>query len=338
MKNHSNIVELQRKCPLCGSSQAYFLHKMKYLESADIFLTGGTGFFGKSILSMLQRGFLPDASLTILSREPERFLERHPEFRGMKRVEFLAGDVRDFPFPDRRFDCMIHAATPAVVSLPPGEMKDIVLRGNERVLAFAEHCGARRLLLTSSGAVYGVQPPELEYIPEDFPCSPVTEYGIAKLEAEQKCLASGIPTVIARCFAFTGPYLDRNVHFAIGNFIRDCLSGKDIVIQGDGTPFRSYLHSDDLAEWLFSLLFHGTPGQVYNVGSDQAVSIRELAETVWRVLGAENQIRVLKKVEPDAKPSRYVPDISKIQKELGVSVKIGLEEAIRKSLRLGERP
>lgn len=305
-------------------------------EGTHIFLTGGTGFFGKSILSMLQRGFLPDASLTILSREPERFLERYPEFREMERVEFLAGDVRDFPFPNRRFDCMIHAATPALSTLPPGEIRDIILRGNERVLAFTKHCNAKKLLLTSSGAVYGIQPPEMEYIPEDFPCSPVTEYGIAKREAEQMCLESGIPTVIARCFAFTGPYLDRNVHFAIGNFIRDCLAGKDIVIQGDGTPFRSYLHSDDLTEWLFTILAEGCPGHPYNVGSDQAVSIRELAETVRRVMGAKNQILIQKRPVSGEKPARYVPDISKAQKELGLSVKIGLEKAILKSLRPGE--
>lgn len=307
-------------------------------SNGSIFLTGGTGFFGKSILSMLLRGFLPEVSLTILSRNPARFLEDYPEFRALERVEFLSGDVRNFSFPDRLFDCVIHAATPAVVSLSPGEMKDIILRGNERVLAFAKHCGAQKLLLTSSGAAYGVQPPELERIPEDFPGLPVTEYGIAKLEAERMCLESGIPTVIARCFAFTGPYLDRNIHFAIGNFIRDCLAGQDIVIQGDGTPFRSYLHADDLTEWLFALLFRGTPGQAYNVGSDRAVSIRELAETVRRVLGTGNQIRVLKTAEPGARPLRYVPEISKIRKELGVSVKIGLEEAIRQSLRPGERP
>ena len=307
-------------------------------DNRQIFLTGGTGFFGKSILSMFLRGFFPKVSLTILSRNSVRFLEDHPEFQRLERVEFLSGDVRDFPFPDRRFDSVIHAATPAVVSLPPGEMRDIILRGNERILAFAEHCGAQKLLLASSGAVYGIQPPELERVPEDFPCSPVTEYGIAKLEAERMCLESEIPTVIARCFAFTGPYLDRNIHFAIGNFIRDCLAREDIVIQGDGAPFRSYLHADDLTEWLFTLLFRGTHGQAYNVGSDRAVSIRELAETVRRVLGTGNQIRVLKRAEPGAKPSRYVPDIFKARKELGLSVKIGLEEAIRQSLRPGERP
>ncbi len=305
------------------------------IDNPQVFLTGGTGFFGKSILSLFLRGFLPEVSLTILSRNPDRFLEEYPEFRGMDRVEFLAGDVRDFSFPDRRFDSVIHAATPTAV-LPQGETRDIILRGNERVLAFAKHCGAQKLLLTSSGAVYGIQPPELERVPENFPCSPVTEYGIAKLEAERMCLESGIPTVIARCFAFTGAYLDRNAHFAIGNFIRDCLAGQDIVIQGDGTPFRSYLHADDLTEWLFTLLFRGNPGQAYNVGSDRAVSIRELAETVRLVLGTENQVRVLKKAEPGVKPSRYVPDISKARKELGLSVKIGLEEAIRQSLRPGE--
>ena len=79
------------------------------MGSKTIFLTGGTGFFGKSILSMLQRGFGPALKFTVLSRDPERFLASHPEFLELKSVDFIAGDVRDFPFPDRSFDYVFHA-------------------------------------------------------------------------------------------------------------------------------------------------------------------------------------------------------------------------------------
>lgn len=296
-----------------------------------IFLTGGTGFFGKSILSMLGRGFGSELKFIVLSRDPAKFLTDHPEFSGLQTVDFITGDIRDFQFPKRSFDYIFHAAAPAK-AMPPGVERDIIIRGTHRVLDFARQCGAKRLLFVSSGAVYGPQPPDLERIPEDFSCHPTTEYGIAKYEAEQMCLDSGIETVIARCFAFVGPYLNRNIHFAIGNFIRDCLANQDIEIKGDGTPYRSYLFADDLVKWLFTILFEGHTGQTYNVGSDRAISIRELAETVRRVLHSDNQIVIRGTPVPGQPSARYVPDIAKIQRELHVRIETGLEDAIRKTV------
>ena len=301
--------------------------------SKRIFLTGGTGFFGKSILSCRKRGMLPPGEWTILSRSPERFLANNPEFAGLPGICWVAGDVRDFPFPETQFDWIIHAATPAVTTLPPGEMRSIVVEGTRRVLEFARRCGAEKLLLTSSGAVYGVQVPELEKIPEEFPCNPVTEYGVAKLEAEKLCLDSGLSVVLARCFAFTGRYLNREIHFAIGNFIRDALAGREIVIKGDGTPLRSYLYADDLVKWLFRLLEKGEAGRAYNVGSDVAVSIHELAQLVKRVLNSNSEIVVRERATPGRLPSRYVPSIERAGRELGLTVEVPLEEAICRSVR-----
>ena len=301
------------------------------MERKSIFLTGGTGFFGKSILSMLRRGSGKGFEFTVLSRDPKMFLADNPEFSGLEQVHFISGDIRSFDFPQHSFDYVLHAAAPAR-AMPPSVERDIVVNGTRRILAFAKQCHARRLLFVSSGAVYGPQPPDLERIPEDFPCRPVTEYGIAKFEAEQMCKDSGIECVIARCFAFVGPYLPRDIHFAVGNFIRDCLAGNDIEIKGDGTPYRSYLYADDLVRWLFAVLFRGTPRRAYNIGSDRAVSIRELAETVRNVLGSKNRIVVRRTPDPGKPPERYVPDISKIRRELNVSIETDLEDAILKTV------
>jgi len=114
--------------------------------------------------------------------------------------------------------------------------------------------------------------------------------------------------------------------------MQNCLDGKPIVIDGDGTPLRSYLYADDLIEWLFAILERGESGRSYNVGSDRAVSIRELAETVRAALGSKSEIIVKGTPKTGAAPSVYVPSIARAREELGLEVKIALEDAIRFSV------
>lgn len=293
-----------------------------------IFLTGGTGFFGKSILEMLSDGFLADTSFVILSRSPEKFLQKYPQFGAVPQVRFVSGDIRDFAFPQEKFDYIIHAATPAVTTLAPGEMRSIIINGTAQVLEFAKVCGAEKMLFTSSGAVYGPQG-DCCNVPEDFPCRPVTEYGIAKLEAEKMCIDSGIPTAIARCFAFVGPHLDLDIHFAIGNFIRDAMEKRDIIIKGDGTPYRSYMLSCDLVNWLFGILAEGKSSTPYNVGSPVGISIAELARKVAEFFPEPPAVKILTPPQPGVQVSRYVPDTSKAERELGLKIRYSLDEAIR---------
>ena len=296
--------------------------------SSKILLTGGTGFFGKSILDMVKRGKLTGYDFTILSRDPEKFLRNYPEFAGLSGINFITGDVRDFEI-SARFDAMILGATPASVTVPDHEMRSIILDGTLHSLDIARQCGVKKVLFLSSGAVYGRQ--TVPQVPETAGCDPVTAYGIAKLEAEKLCFASGIPAVSARCFAFTGKYLDRNIHFAIGNFIRDALKHNEITVNGDGTPLRSYLYADDLVIWLFNLLERGIPGTAYNVGSDRAISIAELARKIAGILSPGLPVKILKEPTPEAVPQPYVPDITR-SRQAGISSEtVDLTEAIRRS-------
>ena len=294
-----------------------------------IFITGGTGFFGKSMLDYRLRH--PEwqwakAEWVILSRAPERFAAAFPRLVNQPGISFVAGDVRDFAFPQGPFDAIIHAATSAVTTLSDEEMTSVILDGVRHVADFARAIDCKKILFTSSGAVYG---PRTEPAAESDACNPTTTYGKGKLAAEQMLVESEFDVRIARCFAFVGPHLNRKIHYAIGNFIQDCLDGNPIVINGDGTPLRSYLYADDLVEWLFAILERGESGRPYNVGSDHALSILELAERVRGVLGTNNEIIVKGKAEPGAKPSVYVPEIGRAQDELGLSVSIPLDEAIR---------
>ena len=295
-----------------------------------VFVTGGTGFFGKSILDYLKRHprFRAGDEWTILSRDPERFRSRNAALLEQeRRIGFVAGDVRDFR-AEGSYDEIIHAATAAVTTLADEEMTSTIVEGTRHVLEFAKSCGAKKLLLTSSGAVYG---PQTKPVGEEAECRPVTAYGKGKLAAERMCAESGLDAKIVRCFAFVGPHLNRDIHYAIGNFIRDCLAGEPVVIRGDGTPRRSYLYADDLVEWLFAALDRGVSGRPYNVGSPEGLSIREVAERVRAALNAGNEVRVLGAPVPGAMPSVYVPDVARTMRELGLDVTVGLEDAVRRS-------
>lgn len=297
-----------------------------------IFVTGGTGFFGKSILDyrLRNRDFLARTNLTILSRDPSAFQESHPDLANQPGITWIKGDVCDLDLNalDRfSFDAILHAAALLNPAASEAEIRTVALAGTRNVIALAKRQNCRKLLLTSSGAVYG---PTCQPVSENHPMTPATPYGKAKLDVERLCVESGVPTLITRCFAFTGHHLDRKIYYAIGNFIQDSLDNKPIVIKGDGTPLRSYLYADDLVEWLFAILDRGEPGRPYNVGSPHGLSIRELAETVRDTLGTANDIQVLGR-PAGTPPSVYVPDTSRAMRELDLEVKVNLPEAIRLS-------
>lgn len=297
-----------------------------------IFVTGGTGFFGKSILDYRLRNpdFRARTNLTILSRDPSAFRESHPDLANQPGITWIRGDVCDLDpnALDRfSFDAILHAAALLNPAARETEIHTVALAGTRNVIALAKRHDCRKLLLTSSGAVYG---PACQPLDENHPTTPTTPYGKSKLDVERICLESGVPTLITRCFAFTGRYLDRSIYYAIGNFIQDCLDGKDIVIKGDGTPLRSYLYADDLVEWLFAILDRGEPGRPYNVGSPEGLSIRELAEAVRSALGSKNRI-VVQGSPYGLKPTVYVPVTARAETELGLGVTVPLAEAIRLS-------
>jgi len=303
------------------------------LKNSRLFLTGGTGFFGKWLLRFFVET-MDDLGIeaVVLSRDPERFRHAFPVWGCAPNISFVQGDVRTFDYPPGSFDHVIHAAAPvgsSSVSYDSQEMYSIIVEGTGHVLGFAEHAGAKRFLHVSSGAVYGIQPPGVRHMEENAPCLPTNAYGTGKLCSEGMCLGRNLDVVVARCFAFVGEYLQLDNRFAIGNFILDCLHGRSVEIKGDGTPLRSYMHGADLVDWLVALLVRGESGEIYNVGSNQPISIADLAHTVRKALGAEGEIIVQMPVDPSHLPSCYVPSVRKATRGLGLSMKIGLEEAVR---------
>ena len=312
-----------------------------------LFITGGTGFFGKSILRYLQTKFSLDESdmpeiVVVLSRDPERFLFQNPEFQNLSWLEFHRGDiVSPATFPENiKFTHVIHAAADSTDTAKMSNLDRYhqIVDGSRNILDFAVRVGAEKFLLTSSGGAYGRQPPNLLSIPETYcgmpnPLISQNAYGVGKRQSELLCALYseqfGLQCVVARCFAFVGPDLPLDAHFAIGNFIHDALYKKVITVSGDGSPFRSYLYQQDLAHWLFRLLLDGGGSQAYNVGSDRAISIVDLAKLVRDQIAPQKEVIIRGKIKEDSERNLYIPDIQKAIMEMGLSVSISLPEAIQ---------
>jgi dTDP-glucose 4,6-dehydratase len=321
------------------------------MRGQRVFITGGTGFFGCWLVESFchaNRALGLGGRATVLTRDPAKFALKCPHLASDPAVTLHAGDVRSFEFPAGEFRFVIHAATEASArqaAEEPLEMLSTILAGTERTLKFAAQCGAGKFLLTSSGAVVGRQPAKLTHVPESYdgapdPLNAASVYAEGKRASELMCAvhqkaaeAKGVEfeAKIARCWAFCGPHLPLDAHFAIGNFIGDVLAGRPISIAGDGTPRRSYLYAADLATWLWTILFRAPSLLAINVGSARDVSIRELAEIVAATLAPKTEIRVAKQAVPGAVPERYVPSVERAEMVLGLRETVGLEEAIRRT-------
>lgn len=310
-----------------------------------IFITGGTGFFGSWLLESFlaaNDAFHLQAQAAVLTRSPDRFRLRSPHLANSAAVQWIPGDVRDFAFPDGEFSFVIHAATDSVprAGEAPSAMLATIVEGTRHCLEFAESHGTKKFLLVSSGAVYGSQPSEITHMAEQYRgapdcCSLNSVYGEGKRMAELLCAVSaarsGMEVKIARCFAFVGPHLPLDAHFAIGNFIRDAMRGGPIKIQGDGTPMRSYLYAADLAVWLWTMLFRAPSMQPFNVGSGKDRSMRAIAEAVAAAIQPGIRIDVAGKPRTGAPVQRYVPSVEAAERELGLAESVSLEDAIQRT-------
>jgi nucleoside-diphosphate-sugar epimerase len=320
------------------------------------FITGGTGFFGCWLLesfawanSKLGLG----ASLVVLSRDAAAFQMKAPHLAQDPGFHFINGDVVRLDHPDisrqlgvasAKFDFVIHAATDVQISRDGGDLLrlfDTIVGGTRRALQLAVEAGAKRFLLTSSGAIYGPQPPELTHLPEEHlgapdPTAPASTYGEAKRTAELLCTLfaqrHGVNVTIARCFAFLGPYLSLSAPLAISDFIDSGLRGHRIEIRGARPTFRSYLYAADLAVWLWTILLRGRTCRPYNVGSEVSLEMQEIAAAVAAAFEPSREIHFSTPRRPGEEVSRYIPSTRRAAVELGLSERTSLTEALRRTI------
>ncbi|BCK86737.1 GDP-L-fucose synthase [Sideroxyarcus emersonii] len=317
-------------------------------RNESIFMTGGTGLFGRWLLESLLRAneqFELNLKITVLTRNPRAFRKEAPHLTQSPAIDFHIGDVRNFVFPARRYTYLIHGAATSAHETFQGEDPlrkfDTVVNGTRHTLDFAAQSGIKRLLFLSSGNVYGVPAAGMSTIPEDYSGAPSTT-NVNSALAEAKRAAEfltayyaqkfGWEFVVARCFSFVGPFMPLDIHYAIGNFIRQAQYDECITVSSDGTSVRSYLYMADLVVWLLTLQLRGRNGTVYNVGSDRPVFIMDLARLVQSVVAPEKNVKVLGRTADSIGNEHrkiYVPDISKARNELQLDVWTDLNTAIR---------
>ncbi len=347
MASHTGDIEI-------GDLDAAIAHAepaLAQLAGGSLFITGGTGFIGRWLLSVLARATATlrlDLGVTVLTRSRSAFAEKYPRLAAEPILRWCEGDVQTFALPTGRYTHVIHGATDTSAEADRDALQliDTIVNGTRRVLEFSRAAGAQRVLLLSSGAVYGSQPAHLDAIPEDYAGAGATTdrraaYGQGKRLAEQLATIFhsdlGLDVVIGRLFAFVGPGMPLDAHFAIGNFIRDAAGGREIAVTSDGSPVRSYLYAGDLSAWLLRLLVSGSPGTAYNVGSDRAISLADLAALVARVVPGADGYAIKGAPRNDAFHSRYVPSIARARAELGLAAWTPLDEAIRRTARAAGR-
>jgi dTDP-glucose 4,6-dehydratase len=337
---HTGQSRRQRELVETSMSKVFCHLAPGLFDRQRIFITGGTGFFGTWLLEALAMAQASGQRIEvwILSRNPSAFLQKYPRFSREPWLHFLSGDIQDTNLPDLSIDFLIHAATETSADAHKNHlaMLDTIINGTRNILSFSVRSSVKRALLISSGGVYGQTPAGQTSIPEDarYAChtkQPLSAYGEGKRVMELLGTLYqerfGIETLTARCFAFSGPPLPIDGHFAIGNFVRDALFRDEIVVSGDGKDFRSYLYGADLAIWLLTILASGDSGIIYHVGSDELVSIEELAKLVQRTLAPNKEVIVKSEVTSKIQ-NHYVPEIKVPRRELGLDVWTTLADSI----------
>ena len=323
----------------------------KELHGKQLFLTGATGFFGTLLLESFlfaNKKLNLDAKAVVLTRNPDAYQVQSPHISSNPSIRFLTGDIRDFKFPDESFSHIVHGATTSATETfnkqDPLLKYDTIAEGSRHVLDFAVHCNCKKFLLISSASAYGKQPTKISNVSENYNGAPYTidknfDYSVlgeAKRASEMLTTIYsdkyGIETKIARCYTFVGPYLPLNIHYAIGNFIRDALNGVSIKINSNGTQRRSYMYTSDLTTWLWTILFRGENCEIYNVGSEESITIYELAKLINEISLNKIDIILNKLSKDEISNDNYVPSTKKAQNKLGIKQTIDLKSAIERTI------
>jgi len=306
------------------------------MQQKSLLIIGGSGFFGMSILNFLLKKTSYNKKfnkIIILSRNSKNN-KISKELKKQFKISILKKDIskaKQLPYADYVLYCVTMK----------NFKQDYYAANNYCNLAKKFHKSSK-ILFTSSGAVYGQQPRNLASFKENnleknkkifFKKGYKKNYSKYKLLSEKKFQLLGKlnhKVSIARCFSFVGNFIPRNANYVIGNIIGSILEKKTIDIEASYPIFRSIMHADDLVRWLLKILFNSNNHcPIYNVGSDNVVSIQKLS----KLLSIKYKVPLkLKNFTKKKEIDSYVPNIAAAKKNLDLHIKFSSFEGICKTI------
>ena len=324
------------------------INEFNSLSNKSILITGGTGFFGKWFLELIfyaNKNYNTNILTTLITRNKTKFFLENPHYKNNKFLKIIQNDILDLKKINQKFDFLLHMAATSATETFNGETDakkiSTLSDGAKNIMEIAIENNISKILFTSSGVVYGSSSKDMKVESDEGSSLDLEKRnGLAKgkILAEDiisdLSLKNNINYKIARCFSFVGPYLPLDIHYAIGNFINDAVFKDKILINGNGSPYRSYLYISDTLIWLIKLLVSNEEG-IFNVGSERRIQIIELANMVRDIIAPSKKVIIQEQVihEGNFKRDIYLPNTEKIRNALGVQEWTSLEESINKTAR-----
>jgi len=296
-------------------------------------ITGGAGFIGAALANrLIGKGHHVRVLDDLSAGDPSRLDSQ---------VLFTRGNVKDVPklwTLLQHVDCVYHLA--ARVSVPesilyPRDYNDVNVGGTVAIMEAVRDAGVKRVVLASSGAIYGTQ--RKQSVSEKTIPNPDSPYAVSKLASEHYVFTIGalydIETVALRIFNAYGPgqFVPASHAPVIPQFLKQALGGGSLVIFGNGNQTRDFVYIDDVVDALLAAATASdVDRRIINVGSGQEVSINQLVEKVAQAIGRE--VNLLYSQADNGGVSRLVADIGLARRMLGYSPKVDLDEGLKRML------
>ena len=308
------------------------------LENKTIFITGGAGFIGSTLI-----GRLVENNRVVAYDNFARNALQNQSFRNHANLSVIQGDILDYDLLARSMqgaDVVVHCAAIAgidtVIKKPVTTMR-VNMIGSANVLEAAaqlDHCD--RVVCFSTSEVFGThgfQSSEVDKTVMGVVGEARWTYAVSKLAEEHLAFAyhseQGLPTTAVRPFNVYGP--GQVGEGAIRAFIQNAIANRPIQIHGDGTQIRAWCFVDDMVEGVLLAMEHPRAvGESFNIGNQRAVvTIYGLASTIVRVLGSTSPIEFIRKDYVDVE--LRVPSVAKAKELLGFEAQVGLDEGIART-------
>lgn len=323
------------------------VHALNKLKGQSLFISGASGFMGKwviEIINYLNENYDFNTRVFAYASSITDDAEIYPSIYNNDLIVLIDGDIKNLVEIDSTVSYVIHLASSPdnrVYSSDPIKGMEDIIKGTEKILAASSRLeNLLNFTLLSSGMVYGPVPLSDSSVEEDsffgFDSSSLTSfYSEAKRLSESFVQAYRtqykMPITIFRPFAFIGPYQHIDRPWAINNFIRDGLRGEPIRIIGDEDTVRSYMYPSEMALWILLGMLTQSGDNIFNLGSSDGKSIRQIAEKVEKSFGGNIGLSV--NIPPNNhSKSKFVPSIEKFENLFDIKLKINTDDAINKTI------